>query len=453
MGLPNELVKSCDADHAGIVRFDDCESQRYEPVWKSIEEMVGEIRLERVNTKAQSPPAPASVPEHDSGLQPSPRPSSQERIESGPEHSAAIANAVVSVYVNAAAAPFVESTNTEHRSLGGPSSPPSAHQDPTQHEHIKSQTVLSLAEIGTPRNDGFETSTGLPSHSQHLINSFEESQRLSQEDRGGTRSRNSPKIGLKKASKTQLFEAVNAQNVEMVKALLECGLNPSVNNQNGETPLLLASKNGHISLAELLLNKGADVRTTFGDSSSALHLSAKRGDTILGSLLMKHGAKSAAMDDNGLTPLHIAAREGFDDFLQMMVEYESDIDTSPIDDYGISPMHDAASNGYEKVVRILLKSGAPPSIQDYGGVTPLHLAAGNGHKTVVRLLLIAEVSVQSKTTMASYRFTGPLKRGPKMPSLNYWKPRTRRLFQPPTPEMKMELQPCIWLRAKGSLRW
>ena len=50
-------------------------------------------------------------------------------------------------------------------------------------------------------------------------------------------------------------------------------------------------------------------------------------------------------------------------------------------------MYEAASEGRLDVVRLLLKRGVDPNIQDQYGDTPLHIAAHGGHDDVVKLLL------------------------------------------------------------------
>jgi len=45
---------------------------------------------------------------------------------------------------------------------------------------------------------------------------------------------------------------------ELMKLLLDYGANPNVRNKAGETPLMLAVKNGHSALLDLLFNHSAE---------------------------------------------------------------------------------------------------------------------------------------------------------------------------------------------------
>ena len=56
-----------------------------------------------------------------------------------------------------------------------------------------------------------------------------------------------------------LHEAAVAGNAGMTRLLLESGANPEVRTANGETPLMLAAKNGRLIQAELMLLFKPDV--------------------------------------------------------------------------------------------------------------------------------------------------------------------------------------------------
>ncbi|MCH1932417.1 ankyrin repeat domain-containing protein, partial [Shewanella sp. A25] len=50
------------------------------------------------------------------------------------------------------------------------------------------------------------------------------------------------------------------------------------------------------------------------------------------------------------------------------------------------PLHLAAERGHHDVVKMLLESGADPSLQDNNGATPSHLAAAEGFIGIIELL-------------------------------------------------------------------
>jgi len=80
--------------------------------------------------------------------------------------------------------------------------------------------------------------------------------------------------------------------------------NVNVQNNVGETPLMLAAINNQLELAKVLIARGADVNRP---GWSALHYAATRGHRDMMRLLLEHDAYIDAESDNGTTPLMMAA--------------------------------------------------------------------------------------------------------------------------------------------------
>merc|ERR1711977_557553 len=80
---------------------------------------------------------------------------------------------------------------------------------------------------------------------------------------------------------------------------------------DGDTPLHLASKNGHTEVARLLIEKGAplDAKNFRVDGDTPLHLASKNGHTDVAKLLIEKGAEVDATNKMGRTPLHLASKK------------------------------------------------------------------------------------------------------------------------------------------------
>lgn len=87
-----------------------------------------------------------------------------------------------------------------------------------------------------------------------------------------------------------LTAATTAGHTEIVKWLLERGLDPNYRYGPGFTPLLAAAANGHLEIAKLLLSRGADVHATANDGKSALALAMERNHTHVADFLRNSGA-------------------------------------------------------------------------------------------------------------------------------------------------------------------
>lgn len=67
----------------------------------------------------------------------------------------------------------------------------------------------------------------------------------------------------------------------------------------GDTALLAACRNGHVSAALCLLDQGASVNQAAQDGQTALHLSCRRGQEAVAEALILGGADVFARDNNG----------------------------------------------------------------------------------------------------------------------------------------------------------
>ena len=60
------------------------------------------------------------------------------------------------------------------------------------------------------------------------------------------------------------------------KDLIEAGADVNARNQDGETPLIVATLHEHISIMEMLIDKGADVNCWDANYETALHHAARK---------------------------------------------------------------------------------------------------------------------------------------------------------------------------------
>ncbi|MOA21233.1 Ankyrin repeats (3 copies) [compost metagenome] len=104
---------------------------------------------------------------------------------------------------------------------------------------------------------------------------------------------------------TVLHGAVNTENVEMIRYLIEQGADVNAQNDEGYTPLHIAL---YPDVADCLLAHGALINLPSYDGSTPLHTQVSDGeerwDVIM--LLLARGADRHLKDEEGYTPLDVA---------------------------------------------------------------------------------------------------------------------------------------------------
>jgi ankyrin repeat protein len=88
--------------------------------------------------------------------------------------------------------------------------------------------------------------------------------------------------------------------------LIDCGAALNVTDGNGYTPLHLACRQGHGSVAVILIDGGAALNGTDGDGRTPLHLACSAGHGSVAVILIDRGAHPNVADKRGWTPLHVA---------------------------------------------------------------------------------------------------------------------------------------------------
>ena len=90
-----------------------------------------------------------------------------------------------------------------------------------------------------------------------------------------------------------LTAAVTAGHTQIVKYLLQRGLDPNYKYGPGYTPLLAAAANGNLEILKLLLAHGADAAATANDGKSAIAIATERNHPHVAEFLRSRAAPAS----------------------------------------------------------------------------------------------------------------------------------------------------------------
>ena len=195
------------------------------------------------------------------------------------------------------------------------------------------------------------------------------------------------KLGVEENDKLydDFWNAVNEGNVDQVNKMIKLGLDINKPDDDGTTPLLVATIYDHLNVVEALLNEGVNMETVDDEmKKTALYWAAEKGHLDILVALIEKGANVNHADDFKSTPLLMAAEEGHVDVVRALIDSGANIDNA--DNYDTTPLISAAQFGNTEVVRVLVDAGANIEHTNKDGKTALDVAQYMGDYDVVEIL-------------------------------------------------------------------
>ena len=123
---------------------------------------------------------------------------------------------------------------------------------------------------------------------------------------------------------TPLYSAAYTGDREMVQGLLDCKADINSQNENGTTPLMMASAEANpqtLPMVRLLLENGADPNVEDDDGMTSLHVAVYAGSLDVVRLLLEHGANVEPGVGVVRTPFQIASEKGHHDVAKLLSEH------------------------------------------------------------------------------------------------------------------------------------
>jgi hypothetical protein len=144
---------------------------------------------------------------------------------------------------------------------------------------------------------------------------------------------------------------------------------------DGPTPLVYASDEGHVGVVRLLLDKGGTTHERWRNGHTALWSACSSGHSPVVRLLLERGVDPAIASLRGWIPSMAASSQGHVEVVRILLGHSSATTLlNRCGDLGEKALFLACYWGHAGAVRALLESGAEPTIASNGGITPMAIA-------------------------------------------------------------------------------
>ena len=245
------------------------------------------------------------------------------------------------------------------------------------------KVLIESGSLLSPLNDSGESPLYCAAHRGHLrvvslLRIFIEGSHPSQAH---------PPLSVFRELEDALCNASGAGKINVVRQLLNIGIDPDSKSKEGTSALILAIQEGYEDIVSVLLEYDVDASRPALTASDEipLHQAIRHRFLEIAELLLDSGVPLETKDDLGRSALFETIHSPNTDEIEFL--FRRFVDVSVLDSAGNSPLHDAAASGAYEHVLIYVNQGVDMNLMNKDGLTPLHLAAQNEHSEIIDLLM------------------------------------------------------------------
>jgi len=186
-----------------------------------------------------------------------------------------------------------------------------------------------------------------------------------------------------------MLEAAARGDVDTLQRLVAAAVSLESANAAGETPLLLAVKNNHLSAAAMLIEAGSNINAQAVNKDSPWLLAGALGRTEMLRHMLPKGPDFSLRNRFGGNALIPACERAHVETVKLLLTTK--IDVNHVNDLGWTCLLEIVILGdggprHVEVAKLVLAAGADPNIADKDGVSPLAHARRKGQTQIARLI-------------------------------------------------------------------
>ncbi|XP_076441440.1 transient receptor potential cation channel subfamily A member 1-like [Babylonia areolata] len=160
----------------------------------------------------------------------------------------------------------------------------------------------------------------------------------------------------------------------------------TVQNTDGQTPLHVASANGHLDIVHFLIKQNADLDVADNGGDTPLHTAVRHEQSRVVEVLLQAGADHTLFNEQQMAPLHLACDLGYVDVVKVFAK-DPDVDKNLEGEMGMRPLHYCSFKDNAECAVILIENGALPCTRCDQGFFPIHVAAKSAAAKTLEVLI------------------------------------------------------------------
>lgn len=194
-----------------------------------------------------------------------------------------------------------------------------------------------------------------------------------------------PQLTYKEEYKALLFQAVVKGQVALIHAFTKRLDSTEVQDDEGNTPLMIAVLSNNMASLQVLLGLDAAVNAVNNYHLSPLHIAILKQNNAMSRALLEWEADVNQLDQNKSTPLMLAVQENNQELVDLLSQFGADPNLKRVD--GVTALHLAVQNRSKEMVQKVMALKADVNAVSDSGDTPLSIAVASNSTEIVDQLL------------------------------------------------------------------